>query len=184
MSDVFWCWPMEWAKGLAKGVGFHKPTVGPATASSPRASSPGLDQGGIIETLVEGIWKSVEMASWPVTPQSRSDVVGSLRLRLQGPDHRRPDVVLPNNIGPAGQSPLGARRSRSCLRHSLRPSLGDGGRLTPTTGGARLSSLTSFLRALAVGGFAAVHLISDPYVAGRANGPFWAVSEPSEAGLT
>jgi hypothetical protein len=79
MSYVFWCWPMEWAKGLPNGVGFHKPTVGPATASSPRASSPGLDQGGTIETLVEGIWKSVETASTPFTPQSRSDVVGSRR---------------------------------------------------------------------------------------------------------
>ena len=175
MSELFWYCPLEWAKG----VGFHKPTVDPTRSSSPRASSPRLDQGGMVETLMEGIWKSVEMALEPFTPQSRSDVVGSLRLRLQGPDHRRPDVVLPNNIGPSG-----TRRSRSCLRLSLRPPLADGGRLTPTTGGARLSSLTSFLRALAVGGCAAMHLISVREVAGRAKRPSWAVSEPWEEGLT
>ena len=171
MSYVFWCWP-SW---LANGVGFHKPTVGRFSASSPGASSPGLDQGGMVETLMEGIWKSVEMASGPFTPQSRSDVVGSLRLRLQGPDHRRPDVVLQNNIGPSG-----TRRSRSCPRHSLRPSLGDGGRLTPTPWGARLSSLTSFLRAPKVGGCAAIHLTSEPDVAGRAQRPTWEASEPLE----
>lgn len=176
MKDVFWYCPQEWAKG----VGFHKPTPNPATSSSRRASSPRLDQGGMVETLMEGIWQPVVMAYEPFTPQSRSDVVGSLRLRLLGPDHPRPDGVPSSPIGPAGRSPLGARGFRSCRRHSLHPPLGEGGRLTPTTWGARLSSLTSFLRALAEGGYAAKHLISDPHRAGRAQRPTWATSEPSE----
>ncbi len=180
MKDVFWYCPQEWAKG----VGFHKPTAAPTTSSSHRALSPRLDQGGIVETLMEGIWQAEEMAYEPFTPQPRSDVVGSLRLRLLGPDHPRPDVVLPNNIGPAGQSPLGTRGLRSCLQHSLHPPLGEGGRLTPTTWGARLSSLTSFLRALAEGGYAAVHLTSDPHGAGRAPRPTSAASEPSEVAST
>jgi len=129
---------------------------------------------------MEGIWQTEEMAYEPFTPQSPFDVVGSLGLRLRAPDHPRPDVVLANSIGAAGRSPLRTRGSRTCLRHLLAPSLGGGGRLTPTTWGARLSSLTSFLRALAEGGCAAVHLISDPHSAGRAELPTWAVSEPSE----
>ena len=176
MKDVSWYCPQEWAKG----VGFHKPTVSPAASSSRRASSPRLDQGGIVETLMEGIWQTEEMAFEPFTPQSPFDVVVSLRLRLRGADHPRPDVVLPNNIGPAGRSPLGTRGLRSCLQHSLHPPLGEGGRLTATTWGARLSSLTSFLRALAEGGCAAVPLISTPHSAGRAPRPTWASSEPSE----
>ena len=176
MKDVFWYCPQEWARG----VGFHKPTADPTTSSSRRASSPRLDQGGMVETLMEGVWKSVEMASQPFTPQSRSDVVGSLRLRLLGPDHPRPDGVPSSPIGAAGRCPLRARGFRTCLRHPLHPPLGEGGRLTPTTWGARLSSLTSFLRALAEGGCAAVHLISDPHSAGRAPRWTWASSEPSE----
>jgi hypothetical protein len=177
MSYVFCYCPMEWAKG----VGFHKPTVDPTTPSSPRALSPRLDQGGMVETLMEGIWKSVKMASNPFTPQSRSDVVGSLRLRLQGPDHPRPDVVLANAIGPAGQSPLGTRGFRTCLRHSLHPPLGEGGRLTPTTWGARHSSL-NLLPSRPSGGRLCrqASYSRDRHVAGRAEVPTWAISEPSE----
>lgn len=72
----------------------------------------------------------------PFTPQSRSDVVGSPRLRLPGPDHPRPDGVLTDTIGAAGICPLRTRGCRSCFRHLLHPSLGEGGRLPPTTGGA------------------------------------------------
>ena len=180
MKDVFWYCPQEWAKG----VGFHKPTADPNTSSSRRASSPRLDQGGIVETLMEGIWQTEEMAFESFTPQSPFDVVVSLRLRLRGADHPRPDVVLPNNIGPAGRSPLGARGLRACLRHSLHPPLGEGGRLTATTGGARLSSLTSFLRAPAEGGCAAMHPISESPVAGRALHQSSNPSEPSEVALT
>ena len=55
MKDVFWYCPQEWAKG----VGFHKPTVGgltPPTLPSQRALSPRLGQGGRVETLMQGIW--------------------------------------------------------------------------------------------------------------------------------
>ena len=176
MKDVSWYCPQEWAKG----VGFHKPTADPATSSSRRASSPRLDQGGMVETLMEGIWQTEEMAYEPFTPQSPFDVVGSLGLRLRAPDHPRPDGVPSSPIGPAGQSPLGARGVRSCRRHSLLPPLGEGGRLTPTTWGAWHSSLTSFLRALAEGGCAAVHLTSDPHCAGSARRPTWTTSELSE----
>ena len=180
MKDVFWYCPQEWAKG----VGFHKPTPNPATSSSRRASSPRLDQGGMVETLMEGIWQTEEMAFEPFTPQPPFDVVGSLGLRLRAPDHPRPDGVPSSPIGPAGRSPLGARGFRSCRRHSLHPPLGEGGRLTPTTWGAWHSSLTSFLRALAEGGCAAVHLICDPHCAGSARRPTLAISEPSEVAST
>ncbi len=176
MNDVFWYCPLEWAKG----VGFHKPTADPATSSSHRASSPRLDQGGMVETLMEGIWQTEEMAYEPFTPQSRSDVVVSLRLRLRGADHPRPDGVPSSPIGPAGRSPLGTRGFRACLRHSLHPPLGGGGRLTATTWGARLSSLTSFLRALAEGGYAARYLSSDRQSAGRAARSTCVITEPSE----
>ncbi len=172
MKDVFWYCPQEWAKG----VGFHKPTLSPTRSSSPRASSPRLDQGGIVETLMEGIWQTEEMAFEPFTPQSPFDVVGSLGLRLRAPDHPRPDVVPSSLLGAAGRSPLRTRGSRTCLRHLLAPSLGGGGRLTPTTWGAWHSSLTSFLRALAVGGCAAVNLSSRPDTAGNAERSSWPVS--------
>ena len=181
MNDVFWYCPLEWAKE----VGFHKPTPDPAASSSRRASSPRLDQGGMVETLMEGIWHTAEMASEPFTPQSPFDVVGSLRLRLREPDHPRPDVIRKRiTIGAAGRSPLRTRGSRTCLWHLLAPPLGGGGRLTPTTWGARLSSLTSFLRALAVGGCAAVHLIRDAYIAGSAEELAWATTRPWEGTLT
>ena len=176
MKDVFWYCPQEWAKG----VGFHKPAGYPATSSSRRASSPRLDQGGRVGTLMEGIWKEANGMIKLSTPQSRSDVVVSLRLRLRGGDHPRPDGVPSSPIGPAGRSPLGARGFRACLRHSLHPPLGGGGRLTATTWGARLSSLTSFLRALAVGGCAARYLSSDRQSAGRTQRSTWAISEPPE----
>ena len=181
MKDVFWYCPLEWAKE----VGFHKPTPDSAASSSRRASSPRLDQGGMVETLMEGIWQTAEMASEPFTPQSPFDVVGSLRLRLCEPDHPRPDVIRKRiAIGAAGRSPLRTRGSRTCLWHLLAPPLGGGGRLTPTTWGARLSSLTSFLRALEEGGFAAVHPISEPQVAGRAQRSPWTLSKPWEVALS
>jgi len=181
MTNVFWYCPLEWPKE----VGFHKPTANPASSSSRRASNPRLDQGGMVETLMEGIWPTAEMASKPFTPQSHFDVVGSLRLRLCEPDHPRPDVIRKRiAIGAAGRSPLRTRGSRTCLWHLLAPPLGGGGRLTPTTWGARLSSLTSFLRALEEGGCAAAHLTADAYVAGRAEGPAWAARRPLEGALT
>jgi len=181
MTNVFWYCPLEWPKE----VGFHKPTANPASSSSRRASNPRLDQGGMVETLMEGIWQTAEMASEPFTPQSHFDVVGSLRLRLCEPDHPRPDVIRKRiAIGAAGRSPLRTRGSRTCLWHLLAPPLGGGGRLTPTTLGARLSSLTSFLRALEEGRCAAVHLTRDAYVAGSAGGPAWATTRPREGTLT
>jgi hypothetical protein len=44
---------------LAKGVGFQWPTAGAfgSPASSSRASSPPLDQGGTLENLMQGIWQ-------------------------------------------------------------------------------------------------------------------------------
>ena len=54
MTRLFY-WPKEWAKT----VGFHKPAVRPARphiASSSRALSPPLDQGGRVENLMQGIW--------------------------------------------------------------------------------------------------------------------------------
>ena len=181
MKDVFWYCPLEWAKE----VGFHKPTLACATPSSQRASSPWLDQGGMVETLMEGIWQTAEMAYEPFTPQSHFDVVGSLRLRLCEPDHPRPDVIRKRiAIGAAGRSPLRTRGSRTCLWHLLAPPLGGGGRLTATTWGARLSSLTSFLRALEEGGCAAVHLIRDAHLAGSAERAAWATTRPREGTLT
>ena len=179
MNNVFWYCPQEWANA----VGYHKPTLERAqkrSSSSRRASNPRLDQGGSVEKLMEGIWNGAEVGHLPFTPQSRFDVVGSLRRWLREPDHPRPDGVPSSLLGAAGPGPLRTRGSRTCLRHILAPSLGGGGRLTPTTWGARLSSLTSFLRALAEGGCAAVHLISDPHNAGRAPLRTWAISEPSE----
>ena len=55
MRQLFYC-PKEWAKG----AGFHKPTVRPVRphiASSSRALSPPLDQGGRLENLMQGIWQ-------------------------------------------------------------------------------------------------------------------------------
>ena len=179
MNNVFWYCPLEWAKG----VGFHKPTLASAqkrSSSSRRASNPRLDQGGSVEKLMEGIWNGAEVGHLPFTPQSRFDVVGSLRLWLRAPDHPRPDGVPSSLLGAAGPGPLRTRGSRTCLRHLLAPSLGGGGRLTPTTWGAWHSSLTSFLRALAVGGCAAVNLSSGPDTAGNAERAPWTVSEPPE----
>ena len=76
MNNVFWYCPQEWAKG----VGFHKPTADPATSSSHRASSPRLDQGGMVETLMEGIWQTEELAFEPFTPQSPFLTVASASL--------------------------------------------------------------------------------------------------------
>ncbi len=43
---------------LAERVGLQWPTAGAfGPASSPRASSPRLDQGGTLETLMQGIWQ-------------------------------------------------------------------------------------------------------------------------------
>lgn len=55
MTKLFY-WPKEWAKT----VGFHKPAarpVRPHIASSSRALSPPLDQGGTLENLMQGIWQ-------------------------------------------------------------------------------------------------------------------------------
>ena len=184
MTKVFWCYPLRWPRG----IGFHKPIPGAMRSSSRRASSPRLDQGGSIEALIEGIWRTAEMNRSPSTPQSRFDVVVSLRRWLRGPDRPRPKVVhsltLAATLGPAGRCPLGTRGLRTCLRHPLRPPLGGGGRLTPTTLGARLSSLTSFLRALEVGGFAAMNPISGRRVAGRAERPASGFPEASEVPCT
>jgi hypothetical protein len=56
MTKLFYYWP----KGWAKAAGFHKPTVRPVRphiASSSRALSPPLDQGGRLENLMQGIWQ-------------------------------------------------------------------------------------------------------------------------------
>src|SRR3989337_2237064 len=112
MTNGFLYFPLEGPKE----VGFHKPTANPASSSSRRASNPRLDQGGMVETLMEGIWQTAEMASEPFTPQSPFDVVGSLRLRLCEPDHPRPDVLRKRiAIGPAGARPLPTPGARHWL---------------------------------------------------------------------
>ena len=130
--------------------------------------------------LMEGIWNGADVGHHPFTPQSHFDVVGSLRLWLRAPDHPRPDVVPTSLFGAAGQSPLRTRGSRTCLWHLHAPSLGGGGRLTPTTWGAWHSSLTSFLRALAEGGCAAVNRSSRPDTAGNAERSPWTAFPPQE----
>lgn len=154
MNGLSYYWPLRWSAA----VGFHKPTVRAArrrSSSSHLASSRWLDQGGRVGMLIEGIWQEEEMMVEPFTPQSHSDVVGSLRLRLLGPDHPRPSAVLADTLGAAGRSPLRTRGCRWCLWHLLHPTLGEGGRLTPTTAGARLSSLNLLPRARKEGGCAA-----------------------------
>ncbi len=62
-------------KLLADGVGFQRPTVGAAgsVASSLRASSPCLDQGGSVKTLIRGICPHPSIPQPAFTPQSDFD---------------------------------------------------------------------------------------------------------------
>jgi hypothetical protein len=92
-------------------VGFHKPTarlVRPHIASSSRASSPPLDQGGRLENLMQGIWQQRGHS-----PHNRvSTVVGLAQAYAfanpttpaSAVDDRRP-LVAPSTV-PAGLRPL------------------------------------------------------------------------------
>lgn len=66
-----------WLMPLAYGIGFHKPIAATnrRLASPARASSPPGDQGGIIESLMEGVLDTIGKKLRVRTPQSRSDVV-------------------------------------------------------------------------------------------------------------
>lgn len=183
MIRLFCYWPQE--RPIL--VGFHKPALrGEPQRSAPshRASSPLLGQGGKVETLMQGIW--TRCVHSPHNQVSTSSVRSAWRPR--GPDHPRPVVVpalsLGSNDGAAGLCPLRTRGSRTCLRHLLAPSLGEGGRLTPTTLGARLSSLNLLPRALEEGGYAAFLSLADRCVGQSPKRPSWGISEPSEVGPT
>jgi hypothetical protein len=76
-----------WLMPLAGGVGFHKPIAATASrlASPARASSPPGDQGGSIESLMEGVLDTIGEELKVRTPQSRFDVVGWIPSRLPPP---------------------------------------------------------------------------------------------------
>ncbi len=143
MKTLFYSWPQQWPKG----VGFHKPAVRqpsrPHCTTSPRASSPRLVQGGSIEVLMQGIWPQPSHS-----PDNRTSIVVG-----PAPPDGSAHPTTPTSTLVDRSRPLGPTRVPSVLRPSVdagvshvpaapaRPSLGGGGRLTPTTGAARNSPL-------------------------------------------
>ena len=106
MTKLFY-WPKEWAKA----VGFHKPAVrpdGPHIASSSRASSPPLDQGGTLENLMQGIWQlgshSPHNRFSTVVVLASANALANPTTPASAVDDRRP-LVAPSTV-PAGLRPL------------------------------------------------------------------------------
>ena len=98
----------SWPLVLTVGVGFQWPTLGPSPISPPtsrlRASSPRLDQGGIVKTLMQGASLLLESNYSVSTPQSGFD-----RRRLASafafaapttPASAGPETSLPVILGP------------------------------------------------------------------------------------
>jgi hypothetical protein len=178
MSRLFYCWPQRWAAA----VGFHKPTVGgltPPTSPSQRASSPRLGQGGRLEILMQGIWPHRVHS-----PHNRISTVVALEPLPYGLPFSNPTTPASAVVDPFGSPsvPSGlcpsADAGDSHVRQGgpTRPPLGEGGRLTPTTGGARHSPLNLLPSRPEGRRLRRLSILADQCIAGRAQRLSWAVS--------
>ncbi len=183
MTQLFYG-PKEWAKT----VGFHKPTVRPARphiASSSRASSPPLDQGGRLENLMQGIWQQRGHS-----PHNRfSTVVGLAQaFALANPttpasavDDRRP-LVLPSTV-PAGLRPTADAGGSQVPSAPTRPPARRGWSAYADDSGRSEFPLEP--PSFAPGGWAAAPpllIVGDQMVAVPAKRPSYAVPEAWEVG--
>ncbi len=183
MTQLFYG-PKEWAKR----VGFHKPTVRPARphiASSSRASSPQLDQGGTLENLMQGIWQqrghSPHNRFSTVVVLASASVLANPTTPASAVDDKRP-LVLPSTV-PAGLRPLAdaggsqvpAAPTRPHARRGWSAYADDSGRsefpLEPPSFAPRWWVATP------------PAIVSDRQVAGPAQRPSYAVSEAWEVAV-